>query len=63
MLLHRVKRKGQFSRVHVQLTGENTGEETRVSEPGPNQEIESFQLNMAGGPLDEEFLEKSAYQD
>lgn len=63
MLLHRVKRKGQVSRVHILLTGENPGEEARVSQPGPNQEVEGFQLNTAGGPLDEEFREKGPRRD
>lgn len=55
--MHRIKRKNT-SQVNTQLSGENTGEETAVQIPGPLQQVADFQLNAAGGPLDEEFLEK-----
>ncbi len=61
--MHRVKRKGQMGRVQTMPGGDNPGEETRVNMPGPNQEVTRFQLNTAGGPLDEEFREKGTRRD
>lgn len=61
--MHRVKRKKNVSQVNMQVNGENTGEETTVDIPGPVQQVAQFQLNSAGGPLDEEYLEKDGPED
>lgn len=52
-----------MSRVQSQLIGENPGEETNINLPGPNQDVPGFQLNTAGGPLDEGFREKNIRRD
>ncbi|OAT85501.1 hypothetical protein [Desulfotomaculum copahuensis] len=61
--MHRVKKKKNISQVNMQVSGENTGEETAAAVPGPAARVAQFQLNSAGGPLDEEFLEKSVPED
>ncbi len=58
MAVHRVRRKGQISRVHLQLKGENPGEEEMgINQPVTGQETGNFQFNSLGGPLDKGFKE------
>jgi len=63
--MHRVKRPSPkaeefgFSQVHSRITHENFGDEPKARVKRRHKMASGFQLNQVGGPLDEEFGQRS----